>query len=154
MANVESTGNSSLLMFVQRLGAVPFAISLILGIQGARGASALFLLGGVVLNPLLSYIHVGARDDGLNIQWLWLEHRIPWASIRSVEYKAELIGGRLSVTLWNSDALRVSSLVPLGWVEDQVKQRIDGTPSPPSDSVALPWWMTRLRPGRAAPHDL
>jgi|HubBroStandDraft_5_1064220.scaffolds.fasta_scaffold164099_1 hypothetical protein len=153
MASVESASSSSLVTLVQRLGAIPFIVALILGARHALGASASFMLFGFLLAPALSYVHVGADRDGVDLQWLWLQHKIPWSSIRSVEHKAEFMGGRLSIVLQDSETLRLRSFVSLGWVEDQAKHRAQNVGHEPSHAVALPWWLTRLRPVSGPPRE-
>jgi hypothetical protein len=111
------------------------------------------MLFGFLLNAVVSYAHVGANNDGVNLQWLWLQHKVPWSSIVRVEHKAEFMGGRLSVVLQNSETLRMRSFVSLGWVEDQAKHRAQNVGHEPSHGVALPWWLTRLRPGSGPPRE-
>jgi hypothetical protein len=153
MASVRSASSLSLVAIVQRLGTLPFVVALIFASRHALGASASLMFFGFLLNAVVSYVHVGANNDGVTLQWLWLQHKIPWSSIRSVQHKSEFMGGRLSVVLQNSETLRMSSLVSLAWVEDQAKHRAQNVGHQPSHAVALPWWLTRLRPGSEPPGE-
>jgi hypothetical protein len=98
------------------------------------------------LSALVSQMRISADSQGVVMKWLWRTHTIPWSSVRSVVYKRELIGGRLSIALWTAESLRLSSWDSLARIESAANRYCSTEGAPTPQPEGLPWWLTRLRP--------
>lgn len=148
MPRVESASSSSLLGVTERLVGLLFVGGFLPGYWGEWPISFLLVVLAICISAFVGYVRVYADEAGIHLRWMWLQHVIPWESVRSVVYKAELLGGRLEIDVWTSETLRISNLDALKRVSALAARRIKKGQPQPAHLVGIPWWLSRLRPSK------
>jgi hypothetical protein len=145
MARIESASESSLFLTVQRLCAIPFVVSLVLGWRHVWAASAVSLVVAFLLSAAVSDVRVGADAEGLRLAWMWLRCKVPWTDVQALTYQAEFIGGRLSVVFCTRETLVISSVMSLKYVESLARSHAAESRLTSHKGVGRPWWLTGHR---------